>query len=604
MFRLSVLLAVTAASLSAQPMSAIEYTLRFPAPETNYFEVEASFPSAGRETVELMMATWTPGSYLIRDYSGRLDSLEADRSFRKVGKNRWRVETGGADRTSVRYRLYAREMTVRTNWVEKDFAMVVGAATFLTLVDPETDRHAALPHHVQLRLPAGWQDAASGMAAGDSPHSFVARDFDELVDSPILAGDLAVYDFQVDGKPHSLVNLGEAGVWDGPKSAEAAEAVTRAHVDFWGGAPYPRYRFLNAITESGGGLEHKTSTLLMASRFATSTRAGTVRWLRLVSHEFFHTWNGKRLRPKALGPFDYETENYSPSLWVVEGLTSYYEGVLLARGELIDHSEFLDGLSGDIRAVQTRPGRLVQSTTESSFDAWVKLYKRSDNASNDQVSYYASGAVVGFLLDAKIRKVASDRRSLDDAMRLAFERYSGESGYSEEQFRAVLNETAGVDLTFWLAATLDAPGDVDYSEALEWFGLRFQPADEPDEDADTPAWIGAGVSADAGRLIVNKVPRETPAYDAGLNLDDEILAINGFRVPANEWENRLRQYRPGQTLSVLIARREKLETIEIEAGKEPSETWKLEVDPDAPQAAKDRFEAWLTGPPAKVDDDR
>lgn len=603
MYRLFALLTACAAGLVAQSMPAIEYTLRFPAPETNYFEVEASFPSEGQDSIELMMATWTPGSYLIRDYSGRLDSFEADGGVAKISKNRWRVETGGAARTRIGYRLYAREMTVRTNWVEKDFAMVVGAATFLTLVDPKTGHHAKLPHHVKINLPEEWPRTASGMAAGARPHSFVAADFDELVDSPILAGDLAVYDFELDGKPHSLVNLGEGGVWNGPKSAEAVEAVVRAQIDFWGGAPYPRYRFLNAITESGGGLEHKTSTLLMSSRFATSTRDGFVSWLRLVSHEFFHTWNGKRLRPAALGPFDYERENYSPSLWAVEGLTSYYEGVLLARAELIDHDEFLSGLSGDIKSVQTRPGRLVQSSTESSFDAWVKLYRRSDNAANDQVSYYASGAVVGFLLDAKIRKLTQDRRSLDDAMRLAFERYSGDSGYSEQQFREVLNEAAGADLSVWLAGALDQVGEADYAEALEWFGLRFKPADE-DDDGDKPAWVGASATDREGRLIVTGVPRGTPAYEAGLNLDDEILAVNGYRVPADGWDKRLQQYRPGDQLNVLIARREKLETIAISASEAPSETWKLEADPEASDEAKQRFVDWLSGPPAKVDDDR
>ena len=601
MYRLFALLAACAAGLAAQSMPAIEYTLRFPAPETNYFEVEASFPSEGRKSIELMMATWTPGSYLIRDYSGRLDSFDSDAGLEKISKNRWRAETGGAARTRVRYRLYAREMTVRTNWVEKDFAIVIGAATFLTLVDPQTDHHAKHPHHVRLELPEGWRHTAAGMAQGEAPHSFVAADFDELVDSPILAGDLAIYNFNLDGKPHSLVNLGEGGVWDGPKSAEATEAVTRAQIDFWGGVPYPRYHFLNAITESGGGLEHKNSTLLMSSRFATSTRAGFVRWLRLVSHEFFHTWNGKRLRPAALGPFDYERENYTPSLWVVEGLTSYYEGILLARAELIKDDEFLDGLSGDIKSVQTRPGRLVQSSTESSFDAWVKLYRRGDNSSNDEVSYYASGAVVGFLLDAKIRKSTKDRRSLDDAMRLAFERYSGDAGYTEQQFRGVLNEAAGQDISVWLAGALDQPGDVDYSEALEWFGLRFNPADES-KDGDQPAWVGATAADRNGRLVVTALPRGTPAYEAGLNLDDEIVAVNGYRVPADGWDKRLQQYRPGDTLSVLVARREKLETIAIPTRQAPEETWKLEVDPEASEDAKQRFADWLTGPPAKVDD--
>ncbi|MBI1357774.1 MAG: PDZ domain-containing protein [Acidobacteria bacterium] len=596
------LLLVFAAHGLGQTMPSIEYTLRFPAPETNYFEVEASYPSDGRAAVELMMATWTPGSYLIRDYAGRLERIESDAGVGKISKNRWRVETGGAGRVRVRYRLYAREMTVRTNWVEKDFAILVGAGTYVTLVDPATNRPAALSHRVQLEMPANWRHSASGMAAGETPHSYVAQDFDELVDSPILAGELDVYNFTIDGKPHALVNLGEGGVWDGPKSAEGVEAVTRAQIRFWGQAPYPRYRYLNAITQSGGGLEHKTSTLLMTDRFSTRTRAGFVRWMRLVSHEFFHTWNGKRLRPAALGPFDYERENYTPSLWVVEGLTSYYEGILLARAEVIDHKEFLDGLTGDIRSVQTRPGRLTQSTTESSFDTWVKLYKRNDNASNDEVSYYASGAVIGFLLDARIRAATKDRRGLDDAMRLAYERYSGEKGFTEQEFRALLSETAGEDLSVWLAGALDEPGELDFSEALGWFGLRFEPVKEPDESKETPAWLGVSTAVKDGRLVVTGVERGGPGYEGGLNLDDEILAIGDYRVPPAGWEARLKQYQPGDTLDVLVARRERLERIAVHAGAAPRESWKLEVDPEATPEQKERFTAWLTGPPEKVDD--
>ena len=167
---------------------------------------------------------------------------------------------------------------------------------------------------------------------------------------------MTVYSYEVDGKPHALVNLGESGVWDGPQSARDAERITKAQVEFWGGAPYPRYVFLNAITEAGGGLEHKTSSLLMTKRFATRTRKDYVRWLKLVSHELFHAWNGKRLRPAELGPFDYERESYTTGLWVVEGLTSYYESVLLARAGLIDEKTFFEQISEDIDTLQTTRG--------------------------------------------------------------------------------------------------------------------------------------------------------------------------------------------------------------------------------------------------------
>ena len=578
-------------------MPPIRYTVRFPAPQTHTFEVEAAYPAGGADTLTLMMAVWTPGSYLVREYSGKIEALRAldeagaELPVDKVAKNRWRVSAKGGE-VRLQYRLYAREMSVRTNWVEKDFAVLIGAATFVTLVDPRTDRPMDAEHLVRLELPPEWPAAASGMAAGDAPHSFRAADFDELVDSPILAGDLAVYPYEVEGKPHALVNLGEAEVWDGPQSAGDAEKITEAHVGFWGGAPYPRYVFLNAITEAGGGLEHKTSSLLMAKRFATRAKKDYQRWLKLVSHELFHAWNGKRLRPAELGPFDYERENYTTGLWVVEGLTSYYESVLLARAGLMDEQTFLEHISEDIESLQTTPGREVHAASESSFDAWVKLYRRDEGSPNRTVSYYVKGAVVAMLLDAKIRAATGGERSLDDVMRAAFERYSGERGYTDEQFRALASEVAGEDLSGWFARALDGTGELDYEPLLSWFGLRFTPA--KDDDGEPAAWLGAKTAVREGRLMVTEVRRGAPAFEAGLNVDDEILAIDDFRVPPSGLDDRLERYRPGDELSLLVARRERLVRLTVRAGEKPGETWKLEADPEAGEETKERRAAWLT----------
>src|SRR5690606_26698048 len=313
---------------------------------------------------------------------------------RKSKKNRWEIQTGGARSIRFSYRLYCREMSVRSNWVESDFAILVGAATFMTRAEPG----GALidsQHYVRLELPENWAASHSALPVVDE--AYLAEDFDELVDSPILAGNLAQYDFEVDGVPHSLVNLGEGGVWDGPKSAADVETITRAEIDFWGVTPYKNYSFLNAITESGGGLEHKNSTLVMANRWATSTRDNYLKWLYLISHEFFHAWNVKRLRPVELGPFDYETEVYTTGLWVAEGLTSYYDPLIVRRAGLSTTEEYLKELSREIAALETAPGRLTQALSDSSFDAWIKYYKRNENTNNSVVNYYGKGAQAGLL---------------------------------------------------------------------------------------------------------------------------------------------------------------------------------------------------------------
>ncbi len=320
----------------------IRYTVRFPAPQSHYLEVEALYPTDGQPSLDLFLAVWSPGSYLVREYARHLEDLQAQGAdgqalgLEKISKNRWRVDAGGADSVRLTYRVYCREMSVQTNWVDASFAMLNGAPTFLSVVG-QTKR----PHAVRLELPPGWLRSLSGLPdePDGGPNQYLAPDYDTLVDSPIYAGNPTVYTFEVDGKPHYLVNEGEGGVWDGPRSAADVEAIVKAERDFWGFLPYEKYLFFNILSETGGGLEHKNSTVLMASRWTTRRRQDYLGWLNLVAHEYFHTWNVKRLRPVELGPFDYENEVHTRSLWIAEGITSYYDrlyrpasGALLGRG--------------------------------------------------------------------------------------------------------------------------------------------------------------------------------------------------------------------------------------------------------------------------------
>jgi predicted metalloprotease with PDZ domain len=604
-------LALSGAALHGATMpespSPVAYTLRFPAPQTHYVDVEARVPTDGKPQVELTMAVWTPGSYLVREYARNVEDVTASTEggealkVEKTTKNHWRIDTKQGSQVVVRYRVYSREMSVRTNFVDSGFALIVGAATFMTL-----EGSPAHPFEVRLEMPAGWRISASPLAPlpGAGDHAYRADDFDALVDAPIYAGNAAVHPFDVAGKSHLLVNEGEDAVWDGPRSAADAETIVRTLVDFWGVAPYPRYVIFNLLTESGGGLEHKNACTLMSSRWRGRTREGYLDWLGLVSHEVFHAWNGKRLRPVALGPFDYEQEVYTRDLWVAEGFTSYYGELLVHRAGFSTAKEYLKGLSKSIDALQTTPGRLVQPLDESSFDAWIKAYRRDENSNNSGISYYTKGEVVAFLLDARIRRATGGRKSLDDAMRLAFQRYSGERGYTSEELRKVFAEVAGTDLGGWLHDAVDTTAELDYREALDWYGLRFasdQGKTEPEkkeggEPKELPAgWLGMDAAVQDGRLTVTAVKRGTPAYDAGVNVGDEILAIDDYRVPPAGLDGRLKFYRPGAKAALLVARRDLLVRLPVTFGEKPRDSWKLEVRPDATPDQKAHLEAWLGG---------
>jgi predicted metalloprotease with PDZ domain len=583
---------LAAPAVRAQALDPIRYTLRFPAPATHYVEVEAAFPTAGRPEVEVYMATWTPGSYLIREYERHVEAVTATAGSRAVPvakstKNRWKITTGGAPTVTVRYKVYSREMTVRNNWVEAGFAMLNGAPTFLTLVE-----RAARPHEVRVELPAAWKRVETPLVpVSGAANTFRAPDFDTIIDSPIIIGNPVTREFTVDGKKHVVLFEGDAALIDADKVAADVQKIVNAGKSIMGSLPYPHYYFLSMVTESSGALEHKNSYLGMTNRFATRTHAAYMAFLGTLAHEYFHAWNVKRLRPVELGPFDYENENYVKTLWVAEGFTDYYADILPKRAGIETRDEFLDGISNQIEQVQTIPGRLVTPVNMASFDTWIKQYRPDENTANMSVNYYPKGAVIAFLLDAKIRKATNGARSLDTGMQWAMQRYSGDKGYTPDQFYAVMSEAAGTDLKGWFARTAESTDELDYTEALDYYGLRFRPVDM----RNARAYIGGGTRNDAGRLVITSVRRGTPGIDAGLNVDDEIVAIDDVRVRADGLAARLGQYKPGDKIAVLVARRDRLMTISVTLGAEPGRSWRLEPLPTATAEQTAHLNALMDG---------
>jgi len=586
----ALLLAILTGPAGAQAPEPIRYTLRFPAPQTHYVEVEAVYPTRRQPSIEVYMAVWTPGSYLVREYERQVENVSAAAgatglTVEKSRKNRWRIATGGAPEVTVRYRVYSREMTVRNNWVEAGFAMLNGAPTFLTLVEREPR-----PHEVRLELPAGWTGTATALVpVPGAAHVYRAADFDTLVDSPIIAGTPVTREFTVEGTRHVLALEGDPAFFDADRAVPDVQKIVQASRAVMGPFLYPHYYFLNMVVDAGGGLEHKNSFLTMSSRFATRTRRAYLSWLSLVAHEYFHNWNVKRLRPLELGPFDYETENYVKTLWVAEGFTDYYADLLVRRAGLSSLDEYFDGLSNQVEAVQNTPGRLVSPVDRASYDTWIKQYRPDENTPNTTIDYYPKGAVIAFLLDAKIRKATGGARSIDDGMRLALQRYGGEHGYTPAQFYQVMSEVAGVDLSVFFRSAAESTDELDYAEALDYYGLRFRPVDT----RNARAFLGATTRNDDGRLLVTGIRRGTPAIEAGLDVGDEILAIDDVRVRPDGLSTRLEQYKPGDRIQVLVARRDTLRRLAVSLGPDPGRAWRLELRSDATPEQKARTLAWL-----------
>ncbi|MCC6414897.1 MAG: M61 family metallopeptidase [Opitutaceae bacterium] len=601
LYRLSFLLAWAAlvGALHASPLPPVHYTLRFPDALHHYVEVEVSFPTDGQEQLEIFMPVWTPGSYLVREYARNIDRITAatpdgeSLTIIKTSKNHWVIAAAGHDRVQVTYRLYGWEPNVRSNVIEGDFAMINGAPTYLTVT-----KNYQRPYTVRVELPEGWRGCYTPLDAGPEPHTYTAPDFDTLIDSPILAGSPQVDSFVTHGATHYLVTIGGEGRWDNPRAARNLELVVNAQIDFWGALPdtKPFYVF-NLLFGSRGGLEHKQSFVITADGGLSSTRSGITSWLSLVSHEYFHLWNGKRLRPVELGPFDYEHEAYTKTLWVVEGITSYYQHLMLHRAGYYSRTDLLNALSGSIAGIERTPGRLIQSLSDASFDTWIKSYRPDENSANTRISYYSAGSVAALLLDAEIRRLSVGAKSLDDVMRTAYARYSGDHGYTEAEFIALTSEVTGADLAPWFTRIIQSPGSFDYQPMLDWFGLQFTEAAKPDdsllpnklEPPDPPAgWLGADLNGN----LVTAVRSDTPAYAAGLYAGDEIVAIDGFRTP-NDPATQLRFHPPGDCVDLLVSRRGKMLTLEARLGEAPRDTWKLMIRPNATPEQKSRLEAWL-----------
>jgi predicted metalloprotease with PDZ domain len=590
------LVILSAAAAESQTLEPIRYTVSFPAPHTHYIEVDATVPTDGRPQIDLMMAVWTPGSYLVREYARHVEALTATDAGRaplraeKTRKNRWRISTNGSRAIRLRYRVYAHEMSVRTNWVDEEFALVNGAPTFITLVESPSRR----PHEVRVVLPKEWTRSVSGMPSGQAANTYIAPDYDALVDSPIVAGSPAIYEFAVSGRPHYLVDFRERGTWNGPQAVQDLARVAETAARFWGEVPFDRFYFFNIIGAPRNGLEHKNSTVLNTPLESTKSRDAYLEWLSLAAHEYFHAWNVKRLRPVELGPFDYENEVYTKSLWFVEGVTDYYADLLLARAGVATRDEFLNAMSGQIRSLQTTPGRLEQSAELASYDAWIKYYRTDENTANTSISYYVKGAVIGFLLDAKLGRLTGGTKSLDDVMRLLYSRFSGDKGFAADDVRAAIGAVAGSsherEIRAWLALVLETTTELDYTEALNWFGLRMTAA-----PATPRPWLGVVARSSEQRTIVSEIRRGSPAYAAGVSVGDEISAINGEPLKPGELTTRVGQFAPGTKIAVSVTRRDSPRVLELTLGSDPGHAWTLSVSPVATQQQQQNLAAWLRG---------
>ncbi|SIQ89432.1 M61 family metallopeptidase [Pontibacter lucknowensis] len=509
----------------------LRYTLSMSEPHTHYFEVEVELSGARQNYIDYKMPVWAPGSYLVREFAKNVEGFNAtDKSGKalrheKVDKNTWRVYSNKTEAVRVRYKVYAYEMSVRTSFLDASHGYVNGTSIFMY---PEG--HQKQQGTLVVQPFKDWKTVSTGLnSTGNFTYTF--PDYNILADSPLEIGNHEVLRFEAGGVPHEVAMYGE-GNYQPERLLADMKKVVEECISLMGELPVDRYVFIvHNLHRGGGGLEHLNSTTLQTSRWNYGTEQGYTGFMALVAHEYFHLWNVKRLRPAPLGPFDYDKENYTRLLWVSEGITSYYDDLITQRAGLMRTERYLDVVAGSINSVENTPGNQVQTVAESSFDAWIKYYRRNENTNNAEVSYYTKGGVLGHLLNMEIMKNTKGDKSLDDVMRYMYDRYYKKlnRGFTEQEFKEALERFAGRKLDDFFRSYVHGTETPDYNRFFEAAGLRLV---DQNEGVLNLNW-GAGTVVENGRTIVKTVARGSSTWEGGLNVNDELIAIDGYRVESD-----------------------------------------------------------------------
>lgn len=560
----------------------------------------------------LSLPVWIPGSYLVREFARHLSALEARQGRRRLAltqldKTTWEAECSGEAALVVSALVYAWDPSVRAAYLDAGRGFFNGTSLCLRAEGREAE-----PHALTLgALPRGWQVATAMPAQPGRTRAWLAADYDELVDHPFTLGRFWRGGFEAGGVPHEFVVTGAWPGFDGERLLADTRRICEAQIALWHGRrrravrrelPFTRYLFMLHASEDGwGGLEHRASTALIAARrdlprrhADASASDGYLNLLGLISHEYFHAWNVKRLRPAELARIDYTRENHTSLLWFFEGHTSYYDDLALVRAGLIDEARYLKLLAKAVNAVAATPGRRVQSVAQASFDAWTKYYRPDENTPNATVNYYTQGALVALALDLTLR--SGGHGSLDELLRRLWRDSGGGGPIAEDDIVAALRAQAGggpagdalaAALLRWVHGTDELP----LAPLLAQVGLALTP------QAAAPglaAALGLRLAETAlGGVQVKAVLRGGAAERAGVAAGDELLAADGWRLrrldDAQGW------LAPGAAFELLLAREQRVLRVRVQPPARPPRGWQIAVEPTATAAAVEQRRAWLQG---------
>ena len=585
------------------------YTIQAVQPAAHLFEVSLRLAEPDPAGQVFSLPAWIPGSYMIREFARNIVSLSAEAGGKavpatKLDKHSWRLPAGIQGPVTLRYTVYAWDLSVRSAHLDQTHGFFNGTSVFLA-----AHGHEDAPHRVNIRPPKGLEDArwrvatslpeAAGEKGAAERYGFGlyrADSYDDLIDHPVEMGTFTLGEFEACGVPHAVAITGRHDCDMGRLLADLKPVCERQIRLFGEPAPMSRYFFLTtAVGDGYGGLEHRASTALLCSRAdlphvgMDEATDGYRQFLGLCSHEYFHTWNVKRIKPAAFVPYRLAEENYTRLLWAFEGFTSYYDDLMLVRSQRIGLDDYLKLLAKTITQVHKGSGRHKQSVAESSFEAWTKYYRQDENSPNAIVSYYTKGALVALLLDLRLRAESHGARSLDTLMQALWQRHGQTGiGVAEDGIFALAAELGGEALAGWLQELVEGTAELPLEQALRRVGLKLAW-----ELASPAPGIGVRTVAEGEMLKIANVFDGGAAQAAGLSAGDVLVAIDGLKATAGSFDKLLARRLAGDSAKIHVFRRDELMRFEVELRAPLADTAKLAVDPDAGANAIALREAWL-----------
>ncbi len=610
-----------AAQIASADMSTPHrYSIKPKDPAAHLYEISVTVERPDAEGQVFAVPAWIPGSYMIRDYARHVVAIRAESDecgvvLTKLDKSRWQAEAVSRPLTLIA-EIYAYDQSVRGAHLDTTHAYFNGACVFPAVVGQEQTQ-------CELRIVApdapfgnNWRVATSMRRKDAEEYGFgvyEVADYAELVDHPVEIAKLSIGEFEVNGMPHAIAIRGHTRT-DMARICHDLQTLCKQHMSLLGVPEgLDRYLFLLHAPGSGySGLEHRWSSSLVCARDNlpvrgdTDVSSGYRKFLGLASHEYFHLWNVKRMKPAAFTPYDLSAETYTGLLWVFEGVTSYYDDLALVRSGLISESSYLELLGRTMTRVSRGLGRLRQSVEESSFDAWTKFYKQDANASNAIVSYYAKGAMIALSLDLKLRAETEDRVSLDDVMQECWRRWGGTGeGMPERGFESVCDSVSGLELGDFFDAAVRGTGDLPLESLLQRFGVSLnlrassggndKGGKNSDPEKCSSVWLGATLAAEGGHSVFKSVSNGGPAELAGIAPGDRAVALDGVRLTAANVDRRLCAYRNGDVLELVAFRGDELITTSVRLTAPPEDTCYLELIGDIDAETLERRAAWLHG---------